>query len=494
MSQRSIRICLAIMLTAHNVCIPQAFYLDPEHRFLVPKIDTILANPAIKAGDKFIQILQQVDIAGFNQKQREAWSSALALLAKNVDFKRPINADGSSLFHALTLSKSAYKTIRQNPYEDQSVFTKIKDAIGQKEFSKLLAMPNKKGQTPFLFAVEAADYYGMSELINHAKEYNKGEYPTNNSAMVSAALINKQTNAGKTPLYRAAEIGNQEAAQALLKSANPDVRLRDKIKGITAYDVALENGNQKIADLIRDFSQQKNISNFSSTSFDSRNSSQPSTSSSKNMQHVIDLIMQDTNLSSHDKFAAIVHIDISKQFPGQLTAERIWVDTVKKLCGNLRLDDPIKQNGMLVLHVLLSSPNLKIPSILSKLLGSLQSQTRWPKILAATDNNGQTSLHIAAAYNANLLQWLFSNPDTIKAILNQQTHDGKTALMKAAEEGNLKSVDLLLSNSADITVQDRSGYTAYDLAARNGYTDVTNLISEYAKAKNISNFANTYKN
>jgi ankyrin repeat protein len=149
---------------------------------------------------------------------------------------------------------------------------------------------------------------------------------------------------------------------------------------------------------------------------------------------------------------------------------------------------------MLVLHVLLSSPNLKIPSILSKLLGSLQSQIRWPKILAATDSNGQTSLHIAAAYNANLLQWLFSNPDTIKAILNQQTHDGKTALMKAAEEGNLKSVDLLLSNSADITVQDRSGYTAYDLAARNGYTDVTNLISEYAKAKNISNFANTYKN
>ncbi|MBO4309183.1 MAG: ankyrin repeat domain-containing protein [Clostridia bacterium] len=60
--------------------------------------------------------------------------------------------------------------------------------------------------------------------------------------------------------------------------------------------------------------------------------------------------------------------------------------------------------------------------------------------------------------------------------VNYQTSTGQTALMFAAEKGNIDIVNMLLSHEADKMLTDANGKTAYDYAVENGYTELAELL------------------
>ena len=106
------------------------------------------------------------------------------------------------------------------------------------------------------------------------------------------------------------------------------------------------------------------------------------------------------------------------------------------------------------------------------------------------DSRGRTALHQAAIHRVNqelLPLILDAGPNVL-----QKDYEGKTALHLAAEEGNLKAVDLLLKEDIDIDVIDYEGNTPLHLAAANGHSPViSQLIIKGANAKATNDEGNT---
>ncbi|KAE8305151.1 Ankyrin repeat protein 3 [Giardia duodenalis] len=80
--------------------------------------------------------------------------------------------------------------------------------------------------------------------------------------------------------------------------------------------------------------------------------------------------------------------------------------------------------------------------------------------------------------NTRLMQAVaLGNEADIKAYLIQsgkQNRDGWSALMFAAQQGNMRAVKLLIDKEADLVRND--GMTAYKLAVENGHTEIANLL------------------
>jgi ankyrin repeat protein len=85
----------------------------------------------------------------------------------------------------------------------------------------------------------------------------------------------------------------------------------------------------------------------------------------------------------------------------------------------------------------------------------------WPVHHAA--ENGDTR---------NLANLLKTHPEW----LDQEDEEGETALLEAAEEGQLEAVELLLKLGADINHQDQEGETALMEAAEEGKIEVVTLL------------------
>ena len=68
-------------------------------------------------------------------------------------------------------------------------------------------------------------------------------------------------------------------------------------------------------------------------------------------------------------------------------------------------------------------------------------------------------------------------PVLIQWIVHQQSY-GATALHRAAYSGYLASATRLLEGGADLTLRDKSGKTALDLARSMGHSEVVALLSQ----------------
>ena len=119
-------------------------------------------------------------------------------------------------------------------------------------------------------------------------------------------------------------------------------------------------------------------------------------------------------------------------------------------------------------------------------------------IVNARGNNGKTALmrtaeegdvetvkillKIGADVNARdndgntALMWVDKSPETAKVLLKYgadvkaRDNDGDTALMSAANEGNADVAEVLIKHGADVNARDSYGNTALLLAAPWGYT------------------------
>jgi ankyrin repeat protein len=88
----------------------------------------------------------------------------------------------------------------------------------------------------------------------------------------------------------------------------------------------------------------------------------------------------------------------------------------------------------------------------------------------------------------NLLMYYDINiRDANQSTINLQTNDGVTALMLAANGGNLKGIDFLLVNGANIDLKDKIGDTALMISLYNSKVDVSKLLIEKGANCNIQN-------
>ena len=111
----------------------------------------------------------------------------------------------------------------------------------------------------------------------------------------------------------------------------------------------------------------------------------------------------------------------------------------------------------------------------------------------ATLQGGITALHLAADKPVEIeLHWEQKQLDLVRALLrhghgvNTQTVDGKTALMLAANLGNLQLVKQLLHYGADAHLKTSSGNTALKIAFASQREDIHNALNE-ASAQGVQN-------
>ena len=88
---------------------------------------------------------------------------------------------------------------------------------------------------------------------------------------------------------------------------------------------------------------------------------------------------------------------------------------------------------------------------------------------------------------SSLATAIFHNHDNVAQVLVSKTampidfqgNTGNTALIFAAEWGQLASVQFLLENQADATLKNANGDTALSLAMKNGHRDIATLLRSY---------------
>ena len=111
----------------------------------------------------------------------------------------------------------------------------------------------------------------------------------------------------------------------------------------------------------------------------------------------------------------------------------------------------------------------------------------------AVDNGGWALLHFTA--NSRIKDTETDRMERVKiaqmliehnADVNAKTTTGElTPLHLAAGSGQMEMVQLLISNHARLSERDASGYLPVDLALRNGYIEIVDLLTNAAKKQTI---------
>ena len=97
----------------------------------------------------------------------------------------------------------------------------------------------------------------------------------------------------------------------------------------------------------------------------------------------------------------------------------------------------------------------------------------------ALDGEGQTVLHLAALHNNQEALQLLQDASLLHGVLLNRRNDyGQTALMLAAEKGNVAIVESLLKAGADSEVKNHWGWTAIQSAVANGRLEVLHKLSQ----------------
>lgn len=249
--------------------------------------------------------------------------------------------------------------------------------------------------------------------------------------------LNATDEKHKTPLMVASERGQTEACRVLL-----DLQVNFAVTdptGMNALHIAAINGHVEVVDV---FKSKKVL------------------------------------LDSRDKDGNTALILAAKN--GKLQVCNALVNSANRLISDLL--------GRNALHWAVYLKNIELVRVLSKftdLLHSRSKQGNTPLIIAAEQNHkeicdvllnaganvldveesGKNVLHIAAkASSTEIIQKLSSNTQ----LLNSKTKQGYTPLLIAAENGNIKTCEMLLKAGADSSSSTKNGENVMHLAARVG--------------------------
>ncbi|MBR5887347.1 MAG: ankyrin repeat domain-containing protein [Akkermansia sp.] len=98
-------------------------------------------------------------------------------------------------------------------------------------------------------------------------------------------------------------------------------------------------------------------------------------------------------------------------------------------------------------------------------------------------NAPQRVIYRAAVAGATELKQALNSGLNVNAV----DDDRETALMQAADKGNLKAVRNLIAAGADVNLQDEDGETALMIAADDGYTEIVRALLSAGADTNLRN-------
>lgn len=124
-------------------------------------------------------------------------------------------------------------------------------------------------------------------------------------------------------------------------------------------------------------------------------------------------------------------------------------------------------NGETALMIALRSGNVEIVKLL------LENKVE----VNEKDSDGWHALMLAALYQVpiKIVKMLLRHG----AVIDERNKFGETSLIKAAEQGCLEMVKLLLANGADPVLEDNDGITALRIAEDLGHGQIVQLLKEY---------------
>ncbi len=445
------------------------------------------------------------------------------LLENDIDAKL-VDSNGNTPFHALAISSKSGAVTILNPnivaiLMDYGVDIDSVNKEGDTAIS--LAFNNKKYAVIRALSINGADITvsrdkdDWLELDNQSKELDDL-----NSVFVKADRIET------TLLHLAVEKGNIEAARALLANKDLDIGVRDQ-SGKTALEIASENGNWIIYDLIENHNKEKYGPSVGETLFDSIMS---------NNFRKFKQILNSNNIVSADDFkyddkedtllqmavrynrlnfvetliemgADVNTKNTSGDTPLRWAAYNQFIPIIKVLLENgadPNLDD---RYGMAVVHWFASARyNTHSDSITNMLVNAGAD-------LNKANNLGANALHYAAGHSVvgmvktllrfkvdkqkltnkgeSIMHWAsarIGNTNRTLSILNLLDRDqinlpnllGRTPLHLAVTSRNYKAVVWLIERGADIYFEDKEGETPMDYAIER-YFESKGMYKEVSK-------------
>jgi ankyrin repeat protein len=270
---------------------------------------------------------------------------------------------------------------------------------------------------------------------------------------------------GKTALMIAAESGDKETV-GLLLSKGADVNAKDAYDR-TALIFAVGSGNDEIAELLISKGADINAKN-------SMGETALAVAAFYGRKETAELLISkgvDVNIKDNYNNTAL------------MTTVYLGNDEIAELLISKGADVNIKDTRGTVLKSRFSGIN----SIIDTILDPNNKNGYWQDV-SPTEVRLKPNSNIKEGDVKEIAKDDF---DKIWAIL-QRVLQGKTALIFAAERGNNKMVELLISKGADINAKDEEGRTALMSAAFYGRKETVNLlISNGADANTKDNYNNT---
>lgn len=152
------------------------------------------------------------------------------ILKQGLDVKQVVTDSGDTLFHFLVTKN------------DVSVYEVVAALGGDTAIKALAQLKNNLGQTPLYLAAEQGNQW-VKVLVSQA-----------------GANINEPNNAGATALHKAAESNQKETLLYLVKNGG-DLTIKNKF-GFTPYDAACRAEFYETAGAIADYALKNKINNF----------------------------------------------------------------------------------------------------------------------------------------------------------------------------------------------------------------------------------------
>ncbi len=279
---------------------------------------------------------------------------------------------------------------------------------------------NEKQGTPLHIAV-ANNNIKMAEILLNAH-----------------AQVNLQNNLGNTPLHFAVDNNNIEMANLLI-THKADINICNEDGNNTPLDIAIEQGNTYMVKSL--------------------------------------LCADGIDMERHQPLSTIVKKGMSETMKCLLCVDKIKVDwstdfyqtEPTALYQTLAKDKAFYES---IAHLSNNEKNEKIIELLKALLEAGASVNKESIFCFS-------SLHIAVEddHCPEVIQLLLDNG----AAINQKgTLSDRTALHYAAENGAIKTVQLLLAYGADLAIKNKFGETALSLAQDNNHADIVSLLTNHA--------------
>ena len=296
------------------------------------------------------------------------------------------------------------------------------------------------------------------------------------------ANVNTQANNGATALLYAVRYGHIEAVQELLKYENIDVNKLYGLFGTTALFHAIQTGNAEVAKVLLSRSDIK-IQGFTN---------------SLGFTYLMFAIM-----NGHEDIVKLLldkKEDVNQKTWRGFTSLMFAVDTGNARIVKLLLDQPNidinaqNEDGETALSMAESQKyGRRIAKLIRAKLG-LQPVDPFRKKVERPKNNKINEKFLDAVSRGNnndIYSLLEENADgKIIVDVNARDKSGDTALIIAADNGNLDAVRMLLNENVNPTLKDKNGDNALIRAVKNGYLDVVDVI---LRKKNLINSTGRHK-